>query len=177
MMNGCRDIELEIVAYSSGELDPVEQDMVRSHLEDCSACREEMIREMELRQTLESLPRSSAPLNLELRIKAATIQSTARRSRFGNRPRFTATLALTAASLAILLLAPALRPAQEADPRWTEAEIAAARQDVISTLSLAAKVIDRTEKSAVIRVFADKLPRAIDDSFKMVKPTTSGGNG
>ena len=177
MMNECRQIELELVAYSSGELDPSERDMVRRHLDDCSACREELNREMEIRQTLGTLPIHAAPLNLEHRIRAAATQHATRRPRIGNRVRFTAALALAAASLAIVLLVPALRSAQGPDQDWTEAEIAAARQEVVYTLSLAAKVIDRTEKSAVVNVFADKLPRAIDDSFKMVKPTTSGGNG
>jgi anti-sigma factor RsiW len=177
MMNGCREIELELVAYSSGELDPTERDMVRRHLDDCSACREELGREMEIRQALGTLPIHAAPADLENRIKAATVQPAAGWARIGNRRRFTAALALAAASLAIALLVPALRPAQVPNQDWTEAEIAAARQEVMYTLSLAAKVIDRTEKSAVVDVFVDKLPRAINDSFKTVKPTTSGGNG
>lgn len=177
MMNGCREIELELVAYCSGELDPAERDQVRRHLDDCSGCREELNREMEIRQTLGTLPLHAAPLNLEHRIREAATQPGATRTRIGNRGRFTAGLALAAASLAIALLVPALRPAQGPDQDWTEAEIATARQEVMFTLSLAAKVIDRTQKNAVVNVFADKLPRAIDDSFKMVKPTNSGGNG
>lgn len=171
MMSSCREIELEIVAYCSGELEPAERDMVRQHLDGCPACRAELGQEMELRRTLGTLPAEAAPAVLEQRIKAAT------RRPERNRRRLTAALALAAASLAIALILPAMRPAGESDGTWSDAEIAAARQEVMYTLALTARVIGRTEKTAVVDVFADKLPRAIDQSFKMVKPTTSGGNG
>ena len=89
----------------------------------------------------------------------------------------TAVLVLAAASLAVALLVPALRPVSGPDHAWTEEEIATARQEVMFTLALTARVIDRTQKDAVVDVFADKLPRAIKESFKLVKPTISGGNG
>ncbi len=177
MMSGCREIELELVAYCSGELDTAEQEMVRRHLDGCASCREELGREMELRGILGSLPVKEFPHALELRIKATAIQSVETTPAVRNRKRMTAVLALAAAGLAVALLVPALRPVSGPDQTWTEQEIAAARREVMFTLALTAKVIDRTQKDAMVDVFADKLPHAIDESFKMVKPKTSGGNG
>ena len=177
MMSQCTEIELELAAYCSGELDSSARDTVRLHLDECAACRAELGREMELRGALGSLPKAEVPDVLEHRIRAATVQATVPFPLRRSRGRLTAGLVLAAASLAIALLVPALRPGSGPDRAWTEEEIAAARQDVMYTLALTARVIDRTQKDAVVDVFADKLPRAINDSFKMVKPTTSGGNG
>ena len=177
MMNHCRDIELELAAYSSGDLGPAERDRVRNHLDDCAQCRAELAREINLRETLGSLPKVKTPDVLAQKIKAATYRPAATMPGERKRGRLTAVLVLAAASLAIALLAPALRPVSGPDQTWTEEEIAAARQEVLYTLTLTAKVIDRTQREAVIKVFADKLPHAIDKSFKAIKPTTSGGNG
>ncbi len=176
-MNGCREIELELVAYCSGELDPAEKGMIRNHLDGCASCRAELDREMELRRILGSLPKENIPDVLDSRIMAAANPSVATLPAGRSRKRLTAGLALAAASLAIALLVPTLRPGSEPEQAWTQEEIATARQEVMYTLALTAKVIDRTQKDAVVNVFADKLPRAINESFKMVKPTTSGGKG
>ena len=177
MMKGCREIELELVAYCSGELDPAEQDMIRNHLDGCASCQAELGREMEIRDILGSLPKNGIPDALERRIKATAHHSVETIPSAGNRKRMTAVLVLAAASLAVALLVPTLRPVSGPDQAWTAEEIAAARQEVMFTLALTAKVIDRTQKNAVVDVFADKLPHAINESFKMVKPKTSGGKG
>ncbi len=176
-MNHCRDIELELAAYSSGDLETAERDRIRNHLDVCAQCRAELARETNLRETLVSLPKVEAPDVLEQKIKAATYQPAATIPGERKRGRLTAVLVLAAASLAVALLVPALRPVSGPDQTWTEGEIAAARQEVLYTLALTAKVIDRTQRAAVIEVFADKLPHAIDKSFKAIKPTASGGNG
>ena len=70
-----------------------------------------------------------------------------------------------------------MRSAADPEPVWSAAEMDAARQDVRYTLALTAKVINRTQKETVVEVFADRLPNAINDSFKKVKLTNTGGNG
>ncbi len=177
MMNGCREIELELVAYCSGELDPAGMDTVRRHLDGCALCREELGREMEIRGILGSLPQEECPEALERLINAAAPRSVTSISSARNRRRMTAVLVLAAASLAVALLVPALDPVSGPAQSWTEEEVASARQEVMFTLALTVKVIDRTRKDTMVDVFADKLPHAIDESFKTVKPKTSGGNG
>jgi anti-sigma factor RsiW len=177
MMDHCRDIELELAAYGSGELGPTEQDLVRNHLDHCPACRGELAREMNLRDTLGSLPMASAPVDLNNRINSAVFPTGKNPGALRGRVRLASAVTLVAASLAVVLLLPALRPVSNPDPTWTQEEIAAARQDVVFTLALTAKVINRTQKDAVVDVFADRLPNAINESFKKAKLTTSGGNG
>ena len=77
----------------------------------------------------------------------------------------------------MVILLPTMRSAADPEPVWSAAEMDAARQDVRYTLALTAKVINRTQKETVVEVFADRLPNAINDSFKKVKLTNTGGNG
>jgi len=176
-MNHCPGIELELAAFCSGELDAAERGVVQDHLNQCADCRAELVREMNLRATLVSLPRAPAPDGLEASILAALPHGKDRFNGGKTANRRLVSMALVAAGLALVLLLPVLRSAITPEQEWTEQEIAIARQVVMFTLGLTAKVIDRTQKTAVIDVFADMLPHAIDESFKMVKPTTSGGNG
>jgi anti-sigma factor RsiW len=176
-MNPCRDIELELAAYCGGELDPGDRRRVRAHLDACSNCRAELEREIDLRQTLGSLPVFSATGGLDALILAA-IEPTPKETRWTRpRVRLTAAAVLVAAGLAVVILLPTMRPASDPEPVWTAEEMDAARQDVRYTLALTAKVINRTQKETVVEVFADRLPNAINDSFKKVKLTNTGGNG
>ncbi len=176
-MTRCHDIEMELAAFCGEELGSSERKLVQAHLDVCPACRAELAREMSLRQTLGSLPVAMAPGNLDRRILTA-VQPAAKETGW-SRPkvRLTAAAALVAAGLAVVLLLPSLRPAATGDSTWTEDEMAAARQDVRYTLALTAKVINRTRKETVVDVFADRLPNAINESFKKVKLTNTGGNG
>jgi len=183
-MNHCRDIEIELAAYAGGELDSAESRRVRSHLDGCAECRAELAREMNLRETLGALPTANAPTDLEDRIRAA-IQTAGNGvpSRW-HRHRLAAALTVSAAGLALALILPALRPASGPESitvgptrTWTDEEITAAREEVMFSLALTARVLDRTRKEAVIEVFANQLPGAVNRSLKFVKPTTSGGNG
>jgi anti-sigma factor RsiW len=176
-MERCRDIEMELAAYCGRELGPAERKLVKAHMDVCAACRAELVREMSLRQTLGSLPLAEAPGTLDSRI-LAVVQPTD--SGYGwSRPkiRLGSAAVLVAACLAVVLLLPSLRPSSAPEPSWTQEEIAAARQDVMYTLALTAKVINRTQKDTVVEVFAERLPNAINESFKKVKLTNTGGNG
>lgn len=175
MRTHCPDIERELAAFCSGELDVAVQESVRIHLDGCVSCRDELAREMDLRKTMASLPTTGAPIDLEAGIWNAIHQEKAPARNFGK--RWAAAVALAAASLALALLIPATRSGPPREPDFSAQEIAAARQDVEYTLALTARVFDRTSKSTVIEVFGDKLPQAINESFKTMKPNTPGGNG
>ena len=174
-MNDCRDIEMELGAFAGAELDDQTRAMVHAHLEGCASCREELAREEHLQRTLKKLPSVSAPPVLESRIKEALRAGQPVRNSVWKTRRITTAAMLAAASLAIALLVPGLLTSPA--PQWSDQEIAAGRQDVMYTLALTAKIIDHTRKDTVVDVFADKLPQAINDSFKMTKSNTSGGNG
>ncbi|MEN8007528.1 MAG: zf-HC2 domain-containing protein [Candidatus Krumholzibacteriota bacterium] len=176
-MNRCPEIELELAAFCSGELDPAERKLVQDHLNRCADCRAELAREMNLRATLGSLPRATAPAGLAERILEDPAPAAEHRSSRRTGRRRLAAMGLAAAGLAAVLLLPVLHTGPAPEQTWTDQEIAAARQEVLYTLALTAKVIDRTQRDTVIEIFADKLPHAIDESFKAIKPTTSGGNG
>jgi anti-sigma factor RsiW len=176
-MNRCRVIEIELAAYAAGEIDPAERDQVRSHLDGCAGCRAELAREMSLRKTLGGLPASTAPADLDQRIRAS-IHTARADSRSGwSRHRLAAAVTIAAASLALAFVLP--NPGHDSAPQstWTDMEIAAAREEVMFTLGLTAQVLDRTQKTTIIEVFANQLPNSVNESLKLDKPETSGGNG
>ncbi len=173
-MAPCPEIERELSAYLRGDLTPESKKLVREHLDRCPPCRAELARETNLSQSLGSLPHFKAPAELETRL--ATDISSIGTGRAG-RGRLTAAVLAAAACLAVVLLVPNLRPGSQPKPTWSEQEIAAGRRDVLYSLALTARVLDRTRKETVVEVFADRLPRAINESLKTVKPNNSGGNG
>ena len=93
------------------------------------------------------------------------------------RHRLAAAITVAAAGLALALILP--KPDQDSSPQqtWTDMEIAVAREEVMFTLELTAQVLDRTQKNAIIEVFANQLPNSVNESLKLNKPETSGGNG
>jgi anti-sigma factor RsiW len=140
-MDTCRDIELELVAYCSGELDPADRDLVGLHLDGCASCREELARETRLRSTLGKMPAQACPEILVSRIEAAAAPLGSVAAIPRQRSRWLPTLAFAAAAgLALVLLLPASGPQQE----WTEQEIAAVLDKTVSALKVQ---IHRARKS------------------------------
>lgn len=174
-MNDCRRIESELGAYAGGELSGPDHATVRAHLEECASCREELAREKFLRSTLGGLPQVAAPAALGDLVAAAIQTEERNRTTMWKPRRLSAAALVAAAALAVVLLAPG--PWNSPEPEWSDQEIAAGREDVLYTLALAAKIIDNTQKDTLVDVFVDKLPQAINDSFKMTKTNNSGGNG
>ena len=177
MMNHCHDIELELAAYARGELDPAQRERVASHLDGCAGCRAELAREMTLRETLGGLPTATPPADFDDRILAAIPAAGADSHPRWMRYRLAGGLTIAAASVALALILPNLPQDSGPQPTWTDLEIAAAREEVMFSLALTARVLDRTQKHTVIEVFANQLPNSVNESLKIVKPTTSGGNG
>ena len=174
-MNDCRRIEPELDAYAAGDLSGPDHTTVRSHLEECASCREELAREKFLRGTLGGLSPVAAPAVLDARVTAAIQTEERNRATLWKPRRLSAAALVAAAALAVVLLGPG--PWKSPTPEWTDQEIAAGREDVLYTLALTAKIIDNTQKDTLVDVFVDKLPQAINDSFKMTKTNNSGGNG
>ena len=177
MMNRCREIEIELAAYAAGEIDPADRDQVRSHLDGCAGCRAELAREITLRETLGGLPAASPPANLDNQIRAAIHSARTDSRSWWLRHRLAAAVTVAAASLALAIILP--KPGQDSAPQqtWTDMEIAAAREEVMFTLGLTARILDRTQKNAIIEVFGNQLPNSVNESLKLDKPEPSGGNG
>ncbi len=177
MINRCREIEIELAAYAAGEIEPAERDQVHSHLDGCAACRAELAREMTLRETLGGLPAASAPANLDNQIRAAIHTARTDSRSWLSRHRLAAAVTVAAASLALVLIMPNGGRDSSVQQTWTDMEIATAREEVIFTLGLTARVLDRTQKNAIIEVFGNQLPNSVNESLKLDKPEPSGGNG
>ena len=177
MMNHCHDIELELAAYAGGELDPAQRKLVARHLDGCAECRAELAREMTLRETLGGFPTATPPVDFDKRIMAAIPTSGADLHSWWHQNRLAAALTAAAAVVAVVVIL--ANPGRDSGQQqtWTDGEIAAAREEVMFSLALTVRVLDRTQKDAIIEVFANQLPNSVNESLKIVKQTTPGGNG
>jgi len=163
MMNTCRQIRLELAAYDSDELDAAGTAAVERHLDGCRACRTELRYEREIRASLGALPTAACPPGVGDFVPSAPPRRVARKR------VWSWSLAAAAALVAAVLGGLATR-APSPQPNWTDAELAAARQEMIFTLSLTADAIDRGRRAAVVEVFGERLPRAVTGSLKLKSP-------
>jgi hypothetical protein len=60
-----------LAGYAAGELEPLEQAIVAEHLAECAACRDELARELRLRELMSELPAAACPDELSAAITAA----------------------------------------------------------------------------------------------------------
>jgi anti-sigma factor RsiW len=167
MNTDCRDIELELADFAAGDLDPAGAEQVARHVAACAACRAELQREWTLRRTLAGLPAAWAPAGL---VPAPAVRP---------RRRGLALPALVAAALLAALLAvlPDTAPvAPEAAP-YSSGQVAAARRDAARSLLLAARILERSERTAVSDVFGARLPRTVAESIRAVAGNPEGGQG
>jgi hypothetical protein len=58
---------------------------------------------------------------------------------------------------------------------YTAAEIAAARQDLIRTVTLTARVLDRAGRYTIADVFSERLPAMVAGSLRPLDDPTRGG--
>ncbi len=197
-MKDCALYEIHLTDYAAGELTEPVLSALESHLGHCSACRDELAREIELRTVLGSLPLAQCPDTVTQNVQHGNERhapiATDRRS-----PWWPAGLSLVAAALLAVLLMPEFvrgphNPgpiafdSEIAAPNFSAAEIAQARRDVIATLALAVDVLDRSRNQTVVNVFGARLPAAISGTLRPLSsdaqnhnnPTESnpsGGNG
>jgi hypothetical protein len=153
-----------------------------THLSDCPTCRRELEREMELRAALAGLPLVTCPAAVSRRV----LEAIEHRPSNGRRRLWLAGAGtLAAAALAGALF---LRPTTPVVPRaasgdaqaaaektYTDAEITAARRDLIQTVTLTARILDRTGRSTLAEVFSERLPAAVAGSLRPLGDPTRGG--
>lgn len=183
--HACHEIEILLTEYAAGELDPRRNEIVRMHLAGCDECRAELRRELRLRELMGSLPVRRLPLEVgDLEPADRTAPRAA-----GLLRRWLAPAASVAAVLALVLLSgrlgsdlvpdsgPAPRAEAPAARRWSEQELDRAQEQVEYTLALTARLLRRSEQSAVKEVFGDRLPRAINDSLRKTLSINEGDQG
>ncbi|MBK7188133.1 MAG: zf-HC2 domain-containing protein [bacterium] len=202
MKINCVNCGPELAAWAAGELEADMREAVAVHLADCPACRAELDRELALRAALAHLPAAACPDAVSRRVLdvIAAEQSGIRR----RRQRLVAGVTLAAATVAVaLILRPGTTPTPQApiaqvaapqeraaapaplDPAayaaavaasgYTPEQVAAARRDLIQTVALAARVIDRTGRGAISDVFSEQLPAAVTGSLRLSNDPTRGG--
>lgn len=191
----CEDISTLLEQYLDGVLRPVEETIVTSHLQDCSACRQEVLRERLLRDSLARLPELPLAPGVRQRLLEATrrwnswprilhrwhpgANRAGRRrapDRFWRRRALPAVAALLAAIALLALWFPRERVADR-EPSYTQAEILAARQQAKYSLVLALHLVSEAERKTVADLIGRQLPRTIRKSLHKAAPPSRGGEG
>ncbi len=180
MNTPCPDIQLELTGFAAGDLDPDAADRVARHVAGCADCRAELARELRLREALAGLPRAGGPAAAW----AAGPAAPRRRARAAGRacpwPPARAGGRRAPGGAAGGPARPAARPPRRRRHRdlvFTADQVATARRDAAWTLVLAARILERSEKSAVSDVFGQRLPRAVAESLRDDPSTPEGGQG
>lgn len=180
----CATCGPELAPYAAGDGDPETRSGIAAHVAECPACRRELAREIELRAALAGLPLVTCPEAVTRRVLAAV----ALRQADVLRRRWFAGVGTTVAAAAlagVLLLRPDLPMAPTADTGtarvatargpYTAEEIAAARQDLIRTVTLTARVLEQTGRHTIADVFSERLPAAVAGSLRPLDDSTRGG--
>jgi len=170
MTRPCHDIELLLTDFAADDLAPGAAADVAAHVARCDACRTELDREMILRDVLGGLPVQAGPA---VPLPASPVRS-------GGRRWQPLVGGMIAAALALAVLIP--DPAPDAPGPltggiYTPAEVAQARVDVRTSLILAARILERTERHTVVDVFGRQLPQAISGSLRTDSASPEGGQG
>jgi anti-sigma factor RsiW len=184
----CERTEILLTAYAAGDLAPDGCVEVERHLAVCRDCRGELARERTLRDALASMPLIPCPAPVTERIMAVVDADEAcetaalRRAKSDRWRRAGVGLVAAAAVLALLVFAPTGdRPADPVaglgDQTWSDDEIRTARGELRYTLALAARIIEKSEKSTISEVFGRQLPGVVTKSVKAVTSSLEGGQG
>ena len=180
----CTTCGPELAPYAAGDGSPRTRDALAAHVAACPSCHRELEHEIGLRTTLAGLPLIACPTAVSGRVLGAIERqpSAVRRRRW-----FVGTGGgvLAAAALAGALL---LRPAAPvaplpgaggldvaAAPLYTVEEIAVARRDLIRTMTMTARILDRTGRHTLAEVFSERLPAAVAGSLRPLGDPTRGG--
>ncbi len=177
MKYDCEACGPELGAYLLGDLDDEARAGIAAHLDGCAACRAELARDRALRDALGGLPVAACPADVSDRILAAVAdEQAAGRRRDRRRAGYGMAAGLLAATVAGLLL---LRPGGPlrgpAAGDYSPEQVAAARREMIETLTLTARVLDRTGRHTIVDVFSDQLPSAVEGSLRPLDDPTRGG--
>jgi len=189
MKPDCAFFELQLTEYTSGTLSAGDCARLARHLAVCDSCRAEAAREEELRKVLGNLPTIACPA---MPADQFTDQASGRRV-----ARWPWAIGMAAAVLLAIVLVPGILPGSsllmdqaahgpEAPHKFTVAEVAQARRDLLTTLALAVDVLDHSRDRTMVQVFARQLPRAVAGSLNRLdsptrktdhNPITTGGKG
>jgi anti-sigma factor RsiW len=197
-MLDCREAQLLLAPLEADELDAAQAEVVIGHLAACGACRAELRRERELRGLLGGLPLEACPPAATAAAEAAALAADAglgpRPPRRPQRRLWAGTVGLgLAAALAALVLLPgrfsdersgpladgdstATTLAAAAVPAPEAAEMAAARRDLITSLTLTARILDRAGRRTMNDVFTERLPDAVSISLNRNHSTNTPGS-
>ena len=182
----CNEIQLLLTEYAVGDLSPAESLVVEVHLAECPLCREELQREYRLRNLLGNLPVRALRGEGLPSVETVGERSSIRPS-WTHRPLLAA--AGLAAVLAILFLVDDFRAPSQAptnadqarttgsNPAWTRAELDSAQDQVAYSLALTARILQKSERTAVHQVFGEKLPQVISESLHKAINTNQGDQG
>ncbi|MBU8871533.1 MAG: zf-HC2 domain-containing protein [Gemmatimonadales bacterium] len=196
MNSRCNEVQLLLVEYSAGDLPSDQTRIVESHLKSCSECQEELRRELRLRGLLSSLPTLTLPLPGSRSEHDLPLRGAWRRTFLGR-------WILPAAGVAAVLLAVFFAPnfpsgdfldlkhqsssgshpgqslVQEPEniSDWTRAELDTAQKEAIFSLTLTARILLESERTAVHQAFGKKLPHVISGSLRKIMNTNQGDKG
>lgn len=180
----CATCGPELAPYAAGDGDPETRSAIAAHAAECPACRQELARERELRATLAGLPLVPCPTAVTGRVLAAIALRRAdvrRRRWFAGVGATVAAAALVVAMLVhhdtstTLSADAATARAATASVPYTTEEIAAARQDLIRTVTLTAQVLDKAGRYTIADVFSERLPATVAGSLRPLGDPTRGG--
>lgn len=178
----CEWTAAQLAPYCAGELEAGKTEQVDIHLECCPACRAELAREQDLRNTLSHLPLVECPA----RVTAAILEETqfdgappAPAVRVSLARQWTSYLGWAAAAAAAFLIVWSTdRPVEKSGQgNFTAQEITTARQEARASLLLTATILNRTERSTVKEVFGQTLPASLSRSIKTIMTSPEGGQG
>ncbi len=177
MKHACSDIELLLAEFAADELDDLDAARVAGHVAICDACRAELGRESALRRTLAGLPVHRGP---DVHLPTATpTGSPARRLRTW----LPVAGGLIAAAVVLAMLIPGDRsplpdaPGATAGAPDAAPAVADIRRDARTSLILAARILERSERHTVADVFGRHLPHAISGSLRSGAEPPEGGQG
>lgn len=166
MKDACPDIESLLAEFAAEELEAADAERVAGHLAGCTDCRAELDRELRLRGLLASLPVQAGPV-----VPTAAASAPSRRRE--RRRWWPLTGGLVAAAVALVLLLPGTRNvATDGDP-----DVATIRRDARTSLALAARILEKSERHTVVDVFGRQLPAAIRGTLPAAAVTPEGGQG
>jgi hypothetical protein len=124
-----------------------------------------------LREAIGELPVVKCPDAVARRITAAIVREKPRRAAV-RWWAWTAPLAAAAVLAAVLI---ATRPAPA--PRYTPAEVAAARVQAVESLSTVMSMIEKTQREAVTEVLGRQVPGTLRSSVRKALQMSEGGQG
>ncbi len=177
-MLNCTKIQGLLSQYASGELVNPIREQVGDHLLQCTTCRQELDTELELLETLGSLPLVACP-DMVTETILEIIENEERQHNSTSRYWWLSASTLVAAGLALILLLPQdqikTTPGLQSNQKtYSSLEIQSATSEARLALAKVASVINRNEKNAFEQVFGEEIPDAVGGSLLLITKSLQG---